>query len=311
MYTENKNTEHKAFLSDKPNLNPVPYVFSMIIMLCLLSFILSCKLAVGAVYPEISSGSSLAQTMLGDTRSTLSAKFFEQADVYFHRGVPHKKERAFTSDPFQLIRDKVSPEKHLHLEGSSGIKEIMPWLDLSIKSNPQNMDSYLVAAYWMANGAKRPDLALGILNKAQQNLPYSYRPQLEKGRLFLKSGNHKAAFNAFSACLAFWQKTANPDDRGDLLEKSRALLYRGLLYEESGQVDKAISDMEAMLDIIPAADEIRKRVHNLKNGLPVNPSAHMLLTELTHKYDKQMHHCNHEHEHHHDDADHEHCDHEH
>jgi tetratricopeptide (TPR) repeat protein len=288
--------------------NPVYYVVSAAVMLGLLAFILSCKLAVQGEF-LLSADNSLAQTMLGDMRMALSAKFFDQADLYFHRGVPHQHERAFKSNPFQLIRQKVSPTKHVHAKGAE-IKEIFPWLEMAIKANPKNIDSYLVASFWLTGETGRPDLALKVINLAQHNLPDSYKPLLEKGRILLHTGQHQKALNAFTSALILWNKNANKDERGEVLDKSQILLYRGLLLEENGDIAGALDNLEELLKIIPPTPEMTKRVNMLKAGKTPDPSARDLLSRLALKYDKDGHHCHREdhngHNEHDDDCDHEH-----
>ena len=273
--------------------NPVYPVIALICILSLIAFTLTCRLAI-ANTPYEDRDLSLAETMLGDTRVIISSQFYTRADLYFHRGVPHTKERAFKSDPFQMIHDKVSPSKHTHLHGAGGIKEIMPWLDLSIRANPKNLDSYLVASFWLSSEADRPDLALQILDRAQCNIPYSYKTQLEKGRILLHNGQLTPALQAFSASISFWNKTADPADAGDLLNKSQALLYRALLYENSGMINEAIADLKAMPAISPASPEMQKRLAALQSGKPTTPPAHDLLASMLHKYDKQRRRCEHE-----------------
>lgn len=290
-------------LSKHLQISPIAYAVYLVITLMFLAFILASQLAVANISYD-DQKKSLAEALFGDARMALSAKLYTEADVYFHRGVPHLKERAFDSDIFQNLHEKVSPSKHVHVSGASGIKEIMPWLELSIRANPRNLDSYLVAAFWLSSEAGRADLALKILEKAQRNIPYSYQVQLEKGRILLHSGQYNAALQAFTAALAFWNKTANRDDRGAQLDRSRALLYHGLLMEAAGKNTNAIADFRAALQITPESPAIRDRLTALQDGSTPDPPANDLLASMLKKEDKHRRECKHHHKHGHDEHEH-------
>lgn len=287
--------------------NPVYVVITAIFVLALIAFILSCKLSVANMLPQ-EEAASIAQTLFGDTRKAVSSKLYLQADLYFHRGVPHSGKRAFNSDPFQIVLEKVSPSKHTHLSGSNNIKEIMPWLDLAIRADPQNLDSYIDAAYWISREGKRYDLALNILNRAQQNIESSFQVEFEKGRVLLHMGKLTPALHAFSTSLLFWDKTANPTDKEDLLYKRRALQYRALLYENAGMTQEAIADLKNMQAIGHKSPKMEERLMLLQQGKQTKPPARDLLASMMHKEDKESHKCTHEghdHEHEHEHHDHE------
>jgi len=292
--------------------NPVFRVAVTVVALALIAFILSCHLTIAEI-DQSAAGTSLAQTLLGDARTALSLKLYTRADLFFHRGVPHIHEKAFDSDIFQKAWEKVSPTKHAHVHGAGGIKEIMPWLELSIKADPQNLDSYLVAAFWLYSGAKRPDLALNVLREAQFNIPFSYRVRMEKGRILLQTGDYKGALQAYDAALNIWQKTADPKDQDALLDKSEALLYHGLLLEVAGDRKGALRDFQARAKIRKPTPEMLERMQQLSQGLETTPPVIDLLVVLLKKEDKHRQECEHQHhddgdDHHHDehDDDHEH-----
>jgi len=274
--------------------NPKSYVVTLVFSLSLVAFILACQLSVAGISYDDNQSNSLTETMLGDSRIAISYKLYTQADVYFHRGVPHQKRRAFDSDPFQKIHHLVCPTKHDHLSGAGGIKEMMPWLDMAIRANPQNLESYLVAAFWLSREANLDEKALQILEKAQRNIPYSYEVQLDKGRLLLHMGNYDLARLSFSAALAFWNKSADPTSKSALLDRSQALLFRAMLYEECGKTSEAIEDLQAVLSISPNNPQLKKRLINLQKGIATEPSAHDLLASILNKQDKQSSKCAHE-----------------
>ena len=173
-----------------PHRRPERIAVLLVCVLSLMAFSIACRLAPAYTLAAEHASASLAQTIFGDTRIAIGSRLYTQADVYFHRGVPHQQECAFGSDLYQRLRDEVSPSQHVHLEGATDIREIMPWLDLATRANPEDSESYLVAAFWLSNSAHRPELALDVLDRAQRNIPYAYDVQLAKGRLFLHTGRY-------------------------------------------------------------------------------------------------------------------------
>lgn len=277
-----------------PTLRQKPQLTALLLV-CGLSagaFALACQLiAAGEAAPATMGQPSLAQALVGDARFALGTQFYEQADVYFHQGVPHSKAVAFQSDIFQRIRNEVCPHQHRHLAGASNIVEIMPWLSFATRVNPQNLDGYLVAAFWLANEAKRPDLAINILEDAQCNIPYSYEVQLDKGRILLHAGNRIPAKQAFTAAIAFWEKTADTGNSDDLLDKAEALLYRALLREAEGSTQGAIEDLRNMLAISPNRPAMRERLSQLESGQPTHPAADDLLRAMLRTHDARQREC--------------------
>ncbi len=276
----------------------------LICALWIAAFSLACRLAPEHASALEHGSHSLAQTLFGDTRIVIGSHLYTQADVYFHRGVPRQVDLAFRNDPFQRACDAVSPSGHDHLAGGSDIREIMPWLDLATRANPESPEGYLVAAFWLAGEARRPDLALTVLDRAQRNIPYSYVVQLAKGRLFLHTGDYTHAHQAFDAALAYWEATADPANDDHLLDKAEALLYRALLEEIDGQADAAIADLRSMLSIAPDRPALRTRLKQLESGRPGQPSAHDLLQTMLRRNNTQRHKCEHEeHEEHQEDEE--------
>jgi tetratricopeptide (TPR) repeat protein len=277
----------------------------LVFALSLLAFSMACHLCIARTQTAQPEVQSLAETLFGDARIALAGELFARADVYFHRGAPHEVEKAFDSDPFQVLHSKVSPHDHAHAAGEFGIREIMPWLDLTTRIDPQNLDGYLVAAFWLAGEAKRPDLALEVLNRAQQNIPFSYDVQLERGRLYLRTGDRAMALQAFDAALRFWERAADSEDPNHLLDKAEALLYRALLREEAGNIADAAADLRDMLAVAPDRTAFRPRLAHLEKGEPAEPVATELLTLFLHQHDEEHSTCPHEED---DEHDHEHHD---
>ncbi len=295
------NPSNSAGMTDAPDSNrPVTdrmtfRVVTAIICLSIIAFSLTCHLCIAKTdLYSVDSSQSLADAIFGSMRSAMAAEFYTKADVYFHRGVPHLSNKAFKSDVFQKLHSEVAPDRHAHASGESGIKEIMPWLDLTIRTDPSNVEAYLVAAFWLRKEAKRTDLALSILNRAQQAIPYDYEVQLAKARLFLHEGAYVEALAALNAALAFWDHSVDTPDHDHLLDKAEALLYRSLLHEQSGMIEKATADIRDMLKIFPDREVFRSRLMKLERGEATEPPAQECLSQLLSVHEDAHGKCSHE-----------------
>lgn len=204
---------------------------------------------------------SVAIKALGASRAAVGDQLFETADRTFHMGVGVYRRQAFTTR-FTRLGQAIAPEGHVHLQ-AEGVNELVPWLYLATRADPHNVEAYVVAAFWLAGEGGRPDLAERVLNEARANNPKDYCIYLGKGRLALKSGALTEAARAFDAAGALWERDPGPDKIQAQLDRAEMLIYRGLLYEESGDVPRALTCYRDMLALFPGRVGIRTRVVEL------------------------------------------------
>ena len=218
---------------------------------------------------------TLAGMLLGKSRIALSGHFYEMADVYFHKGIEHIGEVAFEQEDFQRMAGIVSPKSHIHSRGQE-VTEIMPWLWIAIRSNPQDVDIVRVAAFWLMTDCGRPNLAERVLREAQWSNPFDYRPQLDLGRLFLKRGETRKAAVALDAGLAFLSANPPSNEEDAKFDRSALLLYRGLLYEANGEYAAAAAALKGIMAIFPERTYLMSRISDLESGeAPKNAPQHV------------------------------------
>lgn len=204
---------------------------------------------------------SVVVKALGASRAAVSDQLFENADRAFHMGVGVYRRQAFTS-MFMRLGQAVAPEGHVHLQAES-VNEMVPWLYFATRADPHNVEAYVVAAFWLAGEGGHPDLAERVLDEARANNPKDYRVYQEKGRLALKRGAPAEAARAFDAAGALWERDSGPDKIQARLDRAEMLVYRGLLYEEGGDVPRALTCYRDMLALFPGRVGIRERVTEL------------------------------------------------
>jgi tetratricopeptide (TPR) repeat protein len=281
------------------HIRPGVLAAGAIATLGLCAFSLSAHLTLGS-QADTGATESLAAALLGEARVMLGDRLYKQADVYFHRGLDYVvPENRLSNHWATRLRHQLEPQKHLHAEGEQQIREIMPWLELTMRINPDDQESALVAAYWLVRHLDRPDLAEQVLLRAQRQTPFAYAVQLEKAKLHLHEDRRQPALAALNATLAFWQRTGNPDNHEDQLARAEALLLRGLLLEIDNKPLQAASDYRELLALFPDRSGPQRRLQALEQGQIPDPPADTQIRRLTHAahaHNCELEHaCEHEH----------------
>jgi len=236
-------------------------------LLWVLIFVLSCRLsATGMPALEADGPRSVAGALLGESRTALGWHLFELADLYFHKGVEHHREHAIGGGIFSRTAALVSPRNRTHVDGAE-VAEIMPWLSFATRVDPHNVDSCLVAAFWLSTAVGKPQAALDLLTRAQGANPFNDRIQLEKGRVLLREGRVAEAGSAFDAGLAFWPGGRANDDEDARLDRAALLLYRALIHEAAGEADSAVSMFQEIMGLYPERQGLRERIAAIRAGL--------------------------------------------
>lgn len=235
--------------------------------------------------------------ILGPARSMLAKGLYERADLYFHKGVGHKKEEAFHGF-FQRWREQIVPSQHAHAEGRE-IEEILPWLRLATRSDPHNIEIYLVASYWLAGECGRPELARQAIEEAIAKNPDRYELHLEMGRLYLAESQYETALQWLNSAEQSMKSCDPADSEQAAIDIGFILMGRSYINEALGHYPEAIQATSDYLALKPEHAGIRQRLDRLQNGIFSPESARDKLKLLFHK----EHECayeDHDHDHDHD-----------
>ena len=260
------------------------------------AFCLACRLPLsGGSSSAAGEDTSAAGRMASGCRMAFGESFYSTADLFFHKGVPHSKKEAFHDRLFQRMAEAVSPHDHVHASGAE-IADIMPWLRLAVRCNPHDMDSYLVAAFWLARELGRPDLALDVLSEAQQNNPNNYHVYLERGRVYLTLNRLEKSRRDFDAGVVFWPGEEDPESEDAKLGLRNLLLHRALLLEVSGETSGAAADLRRILAIFSGTPGVLERCWALERGEPPSTSAREVLVALLNDKAQARSTCHREHE---------------
>lgn len=180
---------------------------------------------------------------IGSGQRLFAETFYREADVYYHSGYyptiydnreafqtehigedtgavashNHGDEIGFLGPPLDIIDSfgrHFYPTRHTHLdEGgpsddlstSYRVAEILPWLKIASKLDPEDVKTYLVMAYWLRNKLKQAPEAEHVLREGLRYNPGNPQLLFELGRIYFDEYNDPArARDVWEAGLRSW-----------------------------------------------------------------------------------------------------------
>lgn len=248
----------------------------------------------------------LLSGFIGEGRKLFANHFYVKADVYFHSGfypsifdnrqshqTPHLAEDAgvtqskntgnedtFLGPPSNWIDAhgrKHFPARHTHLgdqdapgelkEGRE--REILPWLKLASTLDPNKVETYTVAAYWLRHMG-HPAEAEKFLRDGLRENPQSVEIIYELGRCRFEANDPERARNLWEFAWRCWQqqesaKTAEEQNR---FLAGRVLLYLAWLESRAGHRDRCLYWLETLLPVAGQPQNIQQRIADVKAGRP-------------------------------------------
>jgi hypothetical protein len=248
---------------------------------------------------------NVLKMLLGDGRRMFANHFFVQADISFHSGyypsifdrrepsgksamasekdehgahdeAAHEKEMAFLGQPRDWIEGfgrHFRVTEHTHLANGQE-REILPWLRLSAELDPQRVDTYTVAAYWLRERLRKVKEAEEFLREGQRNNPNSYEILFELGRLYSESlHENQRARNVWQLALRKWDEQESGRKNPNSFEREKIAVHLARLEEEAGHFERAISLLELAKKASPSPDALQKQIDELKAKMPAPASA--------------------------------------
>jgi tetratricopeptide (TPR) repeat protein len=276
-----------------------PYVALLLLLAACFSLATVLQERVSSWSKRGESGNVL-KVLLGDGRRLFANHFFVQADVSFHSGYypsifdqarapkdtshltakegepaeeEHEKQMNFLGPPRDWIerfgRHFIVTE-HTHLQGSRET-EILPWLKLSAELDPQKIETYTVAAYWLRDLGKVKE-AERFLREGLLNNPDSYDILFELGRLYYEN-NHDAARarKIWDLALRRWSEQEAAGKKPDLLKLGQIAVNLARLEEKEGSLARAIQLLELSQKASPNPEALRPQIDELKQKLAAPP----------------------------------------
>ncbi len=271
--------------------------------LVLLLLLAACLSLATALQPRAlnwtrrSASDSLLKVLLGDGRRLFANHFFVKADVYFHSGYypsvfdqgvapknrshmtehetgqhdesEHEREMAFLGPPRDWIERfgrHFLITKHTHLEAGKE-REILPWLRLSAELDPQRVETYTVAAFWLRTRLGKVKEAEQFLHEGLRANPDSYELLFALGELYHENYHDAArARNVWELALRRWMEQGRKKQPDQIvLEEITVRLAR--LEEDAGNLPAAIDYLEQARSVSAAPAGIQQQIDDLRQKL--------------------------------------------
>jgi len=277
---------------------------AVLILLLLLSV---CFSLATILQPRASGWSKRAQAnnvlkvLFGDGRRLFANHFFIQADVSFHSGYypsifdqaraatrdtrhltskegdaaheEHERQMSFLAPPRDWIERfgrHFMITKHTHLEGNNE-REILPWLKIAAELDPQKVDTYTVAAYWLRDLGKVKD-AEEFLREGLRNNPNSYEILFALGRLYYENYHDVTrARSVWELGLRRWAEQDAAGKKPDLFELDQLAVNLSRLEEKEGNLARAIELLGIAKKASPHPEVLQQQIDELRQQLAASP----------------------------------------
>jgi len=293
-------------------------IWLSLIALCVLCFGLAADLAprFQAIEYDRRQSNNFFDLLLGSSRRIFANEFFVEADVYYHSGfyptifdnnqafeTPHIAEDTgavashnsgeeinFLGPPRDWL-DSFSrhfiPNRHTHLdEGGptddlstdSKVAEILPWLKLSSKLDPEDIRTYLVMSFWLRNNLNRVPDAEQVLREGLRYNPGNPQLLFDLGRIYFDNYHDSArARSIWEAGERTWLEEEPGVPLSVRLKPSASNYDDRYVYE---QLEVHLAQLEGSVGNLPAAiaylkqaqlasyepQEIQKQIDELQRG---------------------------------------------
>ena len=242
---------------------------------------------------------NVLKVLLGDGRRLFANHFFVKADVYFHSGyypsifdqaqapkdTHHltSQEGSQTEEEHEKAMDFLRPPKdwierfgrhfliteHTHLVGGNE-REILPWLRLSAELDPQRVETYTVAAYWLRNMGKIQE-AEQFLREGMRANPNSPEILFELGRLYYESEHDTGrARNVWELALRKWTAQESGKKQPDMFQLEQIAVNLSRLEEKEGNLPRAIELLQLAKKASPVPAGLQAQIDDMKRRLAGN-----------------------------------------
>jgi len=264
-----------------------------LLLLLVVCFSLAATLQpLAATWSRGAQSGSVLKLALGDGRRLFANHFFIQADVALHSGYypsifdaagkpkttameagsgghdedAHRREMALRGprDWIEALGRNFRITEHTHLEAGKE-REILPWLRLSAELDPQRVETYTVASFWLSRRLGKAKEAEAFLREGLRNNPGSPEILYELGRLYLEDrSDPEHAHKVLDLALSRWQSQEAPKPEPNLLLLEQITVRLANLEADVGNFTRAIALMELAKKASPRPEALDKQIEELR-----------------------------------------------
>lgn len=239
---------------------------------------------------------NILKVLLGDGRRLFANHFLIQADVSFHSGYypsifdqaraaqgtrhltaeegdaaheEHERSMGFLGPPRDWIerfgRHFIVTD-HTHLDGEKE-REILPWLKIAAELDPQKVETYTVAAYWLRKLNKARE-AEDFLREGMRNNPNSHEILFELGRLYTDYHHDPArARKVWELGLRKWAEQEAAGQKPELFHLDQLAVHLARLEEKEGNLARAIELLQLATKASPHPEALQRQIEELERQL--------------------------------------------
>ncbi len=174
----------------------------------------------------------------------------------------------FLGPPHDII-DRISrhffPSQHVHLERPGEEREIMPWLWLSAALDPQRIETYTVAGYWLRSRLGHADAAARFLREGWRANPDSFEILFELGRLYEENFHENIrAHNVYELALRKWDLRYARDPEADPLIHLQLLARLARIERGEGRTADALGHLRLLKKVSPHPELVQRQIDELE-----------------------------------------------
>lgn len=155
--------------------------------------------------------------------------------------------------------------------GSSGSKigEILPWLRIAAELDPNQVETYITASYWLRQRMDRVAEAEAFVRDGLRANPKSYELTFELGRIQLEHHHDVArARNLFTLALRYWNESQRLAPEPDNFMLAQILVQLSNVERKEGNTARAIELLRELRRISPNPEGIDQLIRDTQEGKP-------------------------------------------
>jgi len=189
------------------------------------------------------------------------AKGHDDEEEHDFLGKPKDPLDAFTRHFF------VSHHTHLTERGTNAPREILPWLKLAAQLDPNRVESYTVAAFWLRDLGRKAE-AEAFLREGLRHNPQSFELLFELGRCYFDRNDLDRARNVWELAMRRWREQENPKapEQQNRFMAEQILNNLARLEARAGNREKAAEWLGIVKKISPHPEEIDRRIAEVRAG---------------------------------------------
>ena len=188
----------------------------------------------------------------------------------------HECDTSFMGEPrdwIERIGRHFMITEHTHLEGARA-REILPWLKLSADLDPQRIETYTVAGYWLADRMNKPKEAEEFLRDGLRANPQSYEILFYLGRIYERDFKQPdRARNVWLLALRRWDEVEGVKESPDKNSRNAILGQLAELALRQGNLLEAINYFEEAKKYSPLPDAVQARINDIWLRFALPPPA--------------------------------------